>query len=103
MGTIYSTALLLCYKTIILITIQVLTGGHNIQQSFASRPRDNNTYNYTSTHRWARYSFYLQTSLPKNYFKIPLFIAPPLLTNDHPSYPFRHLAFKKKSMFLFVS
>ena len=81
-GTIYSIALLLCYKTIILITIQVLTGGHNIQQSFASRPRDNNTYNYTSTHRWARYSFYLQTSLPKNYFKIPLFIAPPLLTND---------------------
>ena len=30
MGTIYSTALLLCSKTIILITIQVLTGGHDI-------------------------------------------------------------------------
>ena len=35
MGTIYSTALLLCYKTIILITIQVLTGGHNILYSKA--------------------------------------------------------------------
>ena len=56
MGTIYSIALLLGYKTKVLETMQVLKGGHNIQQSFASMLQDINTYNYTSTQGWPRYT-----------------------------------------------
>ena len=69
---------LLCYKTIILITIQVLRGEHDIQHSCAPMPHNNGTIDYTSTHRWAQHS--LASMLQ---YKTIILITIQVLTGGH--------------------